>query len=136
MTYTELRTYKNAIDVDLVRDSLIDNQFIDIDNIINHYNKLEVLYKSMDNRLSGYIYAYPNNRETWFSRKDTSYKIVINDSDTDLRKRFTIAHELGHFLIHETVLNRVGGTNDSKLYRNLNIKNLSLIHISEPTRPY
>lgn len=26
--------------------------------------------------------------------------IIVNDNDTDERKRFTIAHELGHFLLH------------------------------------
>lgn len=53
----------------------------------------------------GQITALPNDQ----------YKITINKKDHYFRQRFTMAHELGHLLMHRHLLNN--GTNDDKAYR-------------------
>ncbi len=46
---------------------------------------------------------------------DEDYKISIQESDHYYRKRFTMAHELGHFLLHK---DKIGdGVNDTPAYR-------------------
>ena len=47
--------------------------------------------------------------------KGGDYAITINGKDSETRQRFTMAHELGHFILHR---NRIGdGINDNKMYR-------------------
>lgn len=43
------------------------------------------------------------------------YKISTNKNDHYYRQRFTMAHELGHFLLHQNLIG--DGVNDDKLYR-------------------
>ena len=46
---------------------------------------------------------------------DCDYTITVNSEDSLTRQRFTIAHELGHFLFHR---NKIGdGIFDDRLYR-------------------
>lgn len=46
---------------------------------------------------------------------DDKYKISIQKRDHYYRKRFTMAHELGHFILHK---DKIGaGLDDSKMYR-------------------
>lgn len=47
--------------------------------------------------------------------KAGSYVIVVNASDAPVRQRFTIAHELGHFLYHRDLIG--DGVADSPAYR-------------------
>jgi len=50
-------------------------------------------------------------------QKDTrgSYYIVVNKRDSEVRQRFTIAHELGHFMYHRDLIG--DGVADSPAYR-------------------
>lgn len=41
-------------------------------------------------------------------RENSQYIIYINPTETPERQRFTIAHELGHFLMHKDVLSHEG----------------------------
>jgi len=52
---------------------------------------LEIKHLSLSDSVSGAM-----------KRKNRSGKpvIIVNENDTEERKRFTIAHELGHFLLH------------------------------------
>lgn len=44
------------------------------------------------------------------------YSIVVRSADPYVRKRFTVAHEIGHYLLHRSLL--VGGTLvDDAMYR-------------------
>jgi len=43
------------------------------------------------------------------------FKITVNQADSNNRKRFTVAHELGHFMLHSRLIN--SGITDNKLYR-------------------
>lgn len=45
------------------------------------------------------------------------YRISINKNDPYYRKRFTMAHELGHFLLHRGLIG--DGVNDSRAYRSV-----------------
>jgi len=47
------------------------------------------------------------------------YKISVQGSDHINRKRFTAAHELGHFLYHRDLLG--DGVDDDKMYRSKNV---------------
>ena len=50
-------------------------------------------------------------------KADGKYKISIQKNDHYFRKRFTMAHELGHFLLHKDKIGE--GLDDSKMYRAL-----------------
>lgn len=52
----------------------------------------------------------------WIERKkDGDYQIVVNESHSMNRKRFTAAHELAHYLYHRDILG--AGTGDTRAYR-------------------
>lgn len=51
------------------------------------------------------------------------FKISVNKSDSYYRKRFTMAHELGHYLLHAHLIG--DGVDDSKAYRSVPDGNFS-----------
>lgn len=55
--------------------------------------------------ISGQIEPSPNG----------SYKITVNKSDHHYRQRFTMAHELGHYLFHRDAIG--AGIDDDRMYR-------------------
>jgi Zn-dependent peptidase ImmA (M78 family) len=80
---------------------------IDLDKICNHFN-IDVKSEKMDINISGLIVV-----------KDNKSFIRYNTQEPVERKRFTIAHELGHFVLHkETPLFVDKG--DKILYRDFN----------------
>lgn len=46
---------------------------------------------------------------------DGKFEIHIRSSDHEFRKRFTMAHELGHYLLHRNLIGN--GVTDNKAYR-------------------
>ncbi len=58
-------------------------------------NDIKVFMGDLDKKISG---AIRYNRET------KKFEILINANDTRERRRFTIAHELGHFFLHKDIL--------------------------------
>jgi len=50
-------------------------------------------------------------------RSDGTYVIRTNQREHDYRRRFTMAHELGHYILHRSILDQMGGTNDTTMYR-------------------
>lgn len=48
-------------------------------------------------------------------RRGDRYFIEVNGQDSPVRRRFTLAHELGHFLLHRWMMN--GGITDDRMYR-------------------
>lgn len=50
-------------------------------------------------------------------RKDGRYTIKINRHETRERQRFTLAHEIAHFLLHQDAIDRSGEIRDNVLYR-------------------
>lgn len=51
-------------------------------------------------------------------RDGDGYAIKVSADEHIYRRRFTMAHELGHYLLHKSILDEAGGTNDNTLYRN------------------
>ncbi len=49
--------------------------------------------------------------------KDGSYTIKINRHETRERQRFTLAHEIAHFLLHRDAVDKDGEIRDNVLYR-------------------
>lgn len=47
--------------------------------------------------------------------KNGTYEIAVNKNDFYYRSRFTMAHELGHYILHRDLL--ADGTDDTKAYR-------------------
>lgn len=70
---------------------------------------IELRFSFLDSGVSGMI-----RRE-----KDAGYIITVNASDPGSRKRFTIAHELGHYVYHRDIMG--DGINDDRAYRSTNV---------------
>ncbi|MCO5092637.1 ImmA/IrrE family metallo-endopeptidase [Bosea sp. (in: a-proteobacteria)] len=51
----------------------------------------------------------------FFNKTPSGYQIVVNADQPETRKRFTIAHEIGHFLYHRHLIGN--GVGDSKAFR-------------------
>lgn len=47
--------------------------------------------------------------------RDDSYRVVVNANHAETRKRFTAAHELGHYIYHRDLLGN--GVGDTRAYR-------------------
>jgi len=47
------------------------------------------------------------------------YEIHLNENDSKSRRRFTLAHELGHFIYHKDLVGE--GLDDDKAYRSTNV---------------
>jgi len=77
--------------LDLIRDYGYTKPPIDVEQIAKNLN-INIVYENYDGELSGVLIRNEDKGE---------YVIGVNDRHSDKRKRFTIAHEIGHFLLHE-----------------------------------
>lgn len=60
----------------------------------------------------------PSNISGQIKRTDTGeYEIKINRFEALTRQRFTLAHEISHFLLHRAEIDKVGAIQDNVLYR-------------------
>ncbi|MBA3670253.1 MAG: ImmA/IrrE family metallo-endopeptidase [Sphingomonas sp.] len=60
----------------------------------------------------------PDGISGHIKREDSGkYVIRANRSEHIYRRRFTMAHELGHFILHKSILDLSGGVNDNVMYR-------------------
>lgn len=66
---------------------------------------IEVVSKTLNSEISGLIRKIGEN-----------YQIEVNNTDAGVRQRFTVCHEIGHFLLHRNFIDAEGIT-DSILYR-------------------
>lgn len=63
--------------------------------------------------------SLPVDISGWIERKPSGdYGVVINQEHAPTRRRFTAAHELGHFIYHRDLLGQ--GVGDTRAYRALN----------------
>ena len=76
---------------------------VPIDAIIRDIG-LPLSHEAMDDNISGYI-----------ERQNGSYRIVVNSNHAPTRRRFTAAHELGHYIYHRDLLGE--GVGDNRAYR-------------------
>lgn len=63
-----------------------------------------VAYEPLPDHISGYVH-----------HANGQWRIVVNAVHARPRQRFTLAHELGHFIWHRSLLGE--GTNDTRKYR-------------------
>ena len=81
---------------------------VDVDGLAKALG-IQVSYAHLSPDISGQIEQ----------KKDGSYLISINASDPKTRQRFTLAHELGHFIYHK---DRIGdGIDDDRAYRSTDV---------------
>ena len=52
------------------------------------------------------------------SKGHGKYLIIVNASDRATRQRFTVAHELGHYILHRSLIG--DGIDDDRAYRSTN----------------
>lgn len=94
MDYEKLiRDYRGALPVQV--EALIENMGLGLERT------------ALANDISGHIKREP----------DGHYIIRVNEGEHEYRQRFTMAHELGHFILHKSILERTGGINDNTMYR-------------------
>lgn len=67
---------------------------VDVIMLANN-NDIKVFEANLPKEVSGAI-RYNNE----------AYEILVNENDVDTRKRFTIAHELGHYFLHLDMLKK------------------------------
>lgn len=58
---------------------------------------------------------FPDNLSGMIKREDGEYKIYVNAQHAVTRRRFTIAHELAHYILHKDLIE--DGIVDDALYR-------------------
>jgi Zn-dependent peptidase ImmA (M78 family) len=68
---------------------------------------------------------------------DNRYRISANEADHYYRRRFTMAHELGHYLLHRDLIGT--GVDDNRAYRSTDVgtfhnRNITSEHESEANR--
>lgn len=63
--------------------------------------------------------------------KDQNYKISVNKKEHIYRRRFTIAHEIGHYILHKDIVDFHGGVDDNVMYRSTKDGNLYNDEIDE-----
>lgn len=85
-----------------------DSTPVPIETIIREIG-LPLSYEVLDDDTSGYI-----------ERTDGTYRIVVNANHAETRRRFTAAHELGHYIYHRDLLGE--GVGDNRAYRSTGTK--------------
>lgn len=73
---------------------------------------IQILEQDLDDDVSGFLV-----------RKDNKNVIGLNNNQHDVRQRFTISHEIGHFKIHVSESLFVDYYKGSRLYRSSNHSN-------------
>ena len=79
---------------------------VDVIRIAN-FNDIKVYEAKLEKNISGAIRL---------DKENNKYEILVNSEDSEVRKRFTIAHELGHYFLHKEILESEG-THVDFLYR-------------------
>lgn len=110
-TNNEKKDLRQLLNMDDIFNSAKNNGIntipFDIYSYINIFNDIEVLEDYLDPEISGMI-EYIN----------FGYIITINKYHSENRKRFTLAHELGHYMMHKDFLKSNGNIEDKMLFRN------------------
>lgn len=89
-------------------------------SIINKYrNKIPVDLEAIANSIGLHIqYSFLDSDTSGIlekNKKHDGYTIIVNANDHSNRKRFTIAHELGHYMLHRNLIG--SGLDDNRAYR-------------------
>ncbi len=81
---------------------------VDIIKIAN-VNDIKVYEGDLDKKVSGAIR---------YNKATSEFEILVNKKDAKVRQRFTIAHELGHYFLHQDFLKQEEIHIDTIMYRN------------------
>lgn len=105
-TYTEPALLK---DVDTIAQyarekGYYSGEILDLDSAISLFHDIKVVYGPMDQTQSGELFC-----------KDGTWIIKINNKHNKKRQRFTLAHELGHYILHKE---KNTGFKDAIFFRN------------------
>ncbi len=84
---------------ELTTQILLDNDMlykvpVNIVKLANNYG-IDVYEAELDNKISGAIR---------YNAENDKFEILVNKNNAEVRQRFTIAHELGHYFLHESIL--------------------------------
>ena len=88
-----------------------------LDIIKRHWNDAPVPVQTIavELGLPVQFISLPDNISGAIKMDGPGYKIVVNAQHANTRQRFTIAHEIGHFLYHRDLLGK--GVGDDRAYR-------------------
>lgn len=78
---------------------------VDINGLIENLNVTFEESKDLDSEISGEIERLSSDK----------FVIRVNARHAETRKRFTAAHELGHYILHRALIGK--GVDDNKAYR-------------------
>jgi len=67
------------------------------------------------------LVPFRNGISGMLERLKTGFRITVNELDPTTRRRFTVAHELGHYMLHGHMLRVGDGIDDDKAYRSTEI---------------
>ena len=79
---------------------------VPIDEMIRYY-ELDLRESALEDSISGMM----------VTKEDGSAVVVINENHHENRKRFSMAHELGHYLLHRTARSIFVDASEQKFYR-------------------
>ncbi len=74
----------------LLAEANVNTPPVPVEDLI-HRQRITIARKRLDDETSGFVYVDPKTKANF---------IGLNVSHTKTRQRFTLAHELGHFLMH------------------------------------
>lgn len=82
-----------------------------------HWNTIPVPVEKIASELGLNVRydALPDNISGAIVKSDAGYYILVNRTHAPTRRRFTVAHEIGHFIYHRDLLGE--GTGDTRAYR-------------------
>ncbi len=109
------------IEVKYLSDSQIENSVLNLTAQGRFYNRgIEIVYLSeyLEKEYNLKIKTEKTSNNYFLGKLDyEKNEIVINEEldDNDARKRFTIAHEIGHFILHRIYSNQLSEINDTEI---------------------
>lgn len=65
---------------------------------------VDVIMLANNNEIKVYEANLPKEVSGAIRYNNGAYEILVNENDVDARKRFTVAHELGHYFLHLDML--------------------------------
>lgn len=93
----------------IAKEKKLQTEPLDVVEVVKKIYNIKLYYNDLDRDISGFIERI----------SPCEWAIHINKWENRLRQRFTIAHELAHFILHQKIL-QSGSHYDNILYRDEN----------------
>ena len=96
----------------------IDNIFRPFTVIREHQKSYPVDVENLATDLGIYVIRkdWPDNISGAIGKDDRGYFIIINSNHPEVRQRFTLAHEIAHYVLHRDQIGK-DGIKDTWMYR-------------------